>query len=652
MLRVVYSFVGVALLLVIALTGCDSENIVIGSGDMMAPTEVGAYIDTVRGFDKLVFFAIVDEYTTGLLLFGESDSLDYERIDGESDLFDRDDNIYSPTETFCKFYIDAESTSRKYFLVADGPSGQSETSDTIFVQPELHQNNSFNINFPEQSSTDVQIVTNVNWNPVLFANNYLVIANSLEFGSTLRWDIFLEEGRTSYSFGSYLYALWAKTPSDTLPGFTHIGLKVVAFDENHYGRVVSVPIDFTTGNEFSIPDATVLLPPENITPSSMTISWERSEIADFNYYQLFMNTIADFDTTGGISFTINDQDRISQIITGLQINTEYFFKLFVVDQAYNTSAASNEVSAFTSDQASAWNQTDWVQVGRGPQGIALTPDDQYLYVANIGENQVSVIETETNTIESEIAVGIDPVNVLPAPSGQYVYVSNWGSDNISILDHSSRTVVSTLEAGDGPSGMAISDNGNWLFVANSYSNTVYRYRTTDHQLISEYDVGERPQQIFLHPDADRLFVSNENSNTLSVISIAMGGIIETIEGFEKPYGIAYCSADERVFVANASEDVDYLSLVDDNGEYEISSNLQVGWRPFNLAIDDPGCLLYTTIFDADSDFITVLDLDTGVIVANVTVGYRPYDVKVSSDGSKIYVSNFWSNSISVIDYTP
>jgi YVTN family beta-propeller protein len=59
-------------------------------------------------------------------------------------------------------------------------------------------------------------------------------------------------------------------------------------------------------------------------------------------------------------------------------------------------------------------------VGYFPEGVAVTPDGKHAYVVNDGSNNVSVIDTATNTVEAAtLAVGNDPrgVGIVPPSPG-------------------------------------------------------------------------------------------------------------------------------------------------------------------------------------------------------------------------------------------
>jgi len=61
-----------------------------------------------------------------------------------------------------------------------------------------------------------------------------------------------------------------------------------------------------------------------------------------------------------------------------------------------------------------------------PAGLALSPDQKYLYVACNGDNSVAVIDIATKAVVCRVAVGYFPYAVTISNDGQRVMVSNWG----------------------------------------------------------------------------------------------------------------------------------------------------------------------------------------------------------------------------------
>jgi len=96
------------------------------------------------------------------------------------------------------------------------------------------------------------------------------------------------------------------------------------------------------------------------------------------------------------------------------------------------------------------------------------------YIPNFRSNNVSVIDTNTNTVVgSPIAVGINPIGVALTPDGRFVYVTNASSNTVSVIDHATNTVVgSPIPVGASPVGIAVTPDGGFAYVANVNSNTV------------------------------------------------------------------------------------------------------------------------------------------------------------------------------------
>src|SRR6202022_2589796 len=91
------------------------------------------------------------------------------------------------------------------------------------------------------------------------------------------------------------------------------------------------------------------------------------------------------------------------------------------------------------------------------------------YISNGGSNNVSVIDTETNTVVgSPLTVGSQPAGVAVTPDGKYAYVTNNGSNAISIIDTvTNRVLGSPITLGSQPAGIAITPDGKYAYVTNT-----------------------------------------------------------------------------------------------------------------------------------------------------------------------------------------
>jgi len=127
-----------------------------------------------------------------------------------------------------------------------------------------------------------------------------------------------------------------------------------------------------------------------------------------------------------------------------------------------------------------------VQVGTNPNGLALSPDGSFLYVANTGDNSISEFSVAgdgslTAINGSPIGETFNtPLGLLVDGSGQYLYVANNGSSNLAayaIGSDGSLSLLSNSPFGTGsqPSFIATDPKGKYLFVGNQSSAQIQSF---------------------------------------------------------------------------------------------------------------------------------------------------------------------------------
>ncbi len=227
-----------------------------------------------------------------------------------------------------------------------------------------------------------------------------------------------------------------------------------------------------------------------------------------------------------------------------------------------------------------------VKTGRYPFGIALSPDEKTVYLANVGMFEYSYIKTldkkrlketslkfpasaygsqemkegiKNDTLEvaglgdpnapesfsvwsidlsvnvpmvvSKVKTGVlvgEEVEGIPAVGGSspnslvatdnYVYVSNGNNDNISVISVKENKVVNNIELklderlgnlkGVIPFGLAISPDQKRLFVAEAGINAVAVIDIETQKVMGHIPTGWFPSKLRVTPDGKQLIVSN------------------------------------------------------------------------------------------------------------------------------------------------
>ena len=116
----------------------------------------------------------------------------------------------------------------------------------------------------------------------------------------------------------------------------------------------------------------------------------------------------------------------------------------------------------------------------------MTPDGTRIYAPNRFSNNVSVIDTATNTVIATIPAGTFPVNAAVTPNGSRVYVSNNSSNNVSVIDTATNTVIATVPVGSTPNGIAVTSDATQVYVSNFNGNTISRIATATNTVVGRW----------------------------------------------------------------------------------------------------------------------------------------------------------------------
>jgi YVTN family beta-propeller protein/VCBS repeat-containing protein len=284
-----------------------------------------------------------------------------------------------------------------------------------------------------------------------------------------------------------------------------------------------------------------------------------------------------------------------------------------------------------------------ITVGDGPVGVAVSPDGATAYVTTFGDDEVSVIDTATNTVIDTITVGDGPVHVAVSPNGDTVYVTNFTAGTVSVID-TDTNAVTTILVGNGvaPEGVAISPDGTSVYVANRIAGTVSVIDTTTN-MIGTITVGDSPARVTVSPDGETVYVVNIGDNTVSVIDTDTNMVTATIPVGVGPFGVAVSPDSATAYVTNASFNT--VSVID-TATHTVTATIPVGFAPEGVAVSPDGARVY--VANQFGGTVSVIDTATNTVTATIAVGDNPRGVAVSPDGTSVYVVNIGDGSVSVI----
>ena len=144
-----------------------------------------------------------------------------------------------------------------------------------------------------------------------------------------------------------------------------------------------------------------------------------------------------------------------------------------LNEFFTSNVDSDTVTAIEkSSDPSGWKETN-ISVGKGPEGIDISPDDKEVWAANSGDGTVSVIDTATSKVIHTFNVHTKHSNRLKFTNdGKLVLISDPATDELIIIDAATRKIVKQLNVGRGPGGILISPAGDTAYVALAGDNAV------------------------------------------------------------------------------------------------------------------------------------------------------------------------------------
>jgi YVTN family beta-propeller protein len=201
----------------------------------------------------------------------------------------------------------------------------------------------------------------------------------------------------------------------------------------------------------------------------------------------------------------------------------------VAPTAYVTNSQLNTVSVIQGTTLVATIP----HVGRGPTGIAITPDHRTAYVADYGflgqvAHTVTPIDLEHRTVGQPIDVGSGPLAIAITPDGTEAVVTLQGTSSrpghhVAIIDLASATVTARVDVGLNPESLAIAPDGTTAYVANFSSASVTPVNLMSSPPAAEPPIplpGVFPRAIAIAPDGQTAYVLDAEGSSIIPIALA------------------------------------------------------------------------------------------------------------------------------------
>jgi YVTN family beta-propeller protein len=113
-----------------------------------------------------------------------------------------------------------------------------------------------------------------------------------------------------------------------------------------------------------------------------------------------------------------------------------------------------------------WNGA-LIQVGQGPEGIAMSPDEKEIWVLNRADGSASIIDVQTKKVVQTVDLKTkDPLRITFTPDGARALISDASSGEMLVLDRVARKEIGRISnVGKQTHGIVVAPDGSLAYAA-------------------------------------------------------------------------------------------------------------------------------------------------------------------------------------------
>jgi YVTN family beta-propeller protein len=312
----------------------------------------------------------------------------------------------------------------------------------------------------------------------------------------------------------------------------------------------------------------------------------------------------------------------------------------------------------------------------------------YCFVANYDGHSIAAVDLTRFKTRTQIALDAAPSQILARPKTTKAYALAPSNGTIYELEASLLSITRRVKAGNDAVSMRISRSGDALWVLYRDPASLVEIPFETMRAGRRIRLASAPDDFDLSREADEACVVTRRDSTLALVSLSQATVTRTIHAATEP-SLARYRLDGRQVIAGSQNDRSLtfydvptgktivrlplalapreFCFTSDGGQLyvtgegmdavvsvfpyrtEIWETLLAGHAPGVMATAEPDKPpYYLLVANPGADTVTVLDVETGKLVALVTVGSQPRQIILTPNREYALVLNENSGDMAVI----
>ena len=253
---------------------------------------------------------------------------------------------------------------------------------------------------------------------------------------------------------------------------------------------------------------------------------------------------------------------------------------------------------------------------------------------------VSVIDMATQKEVRRIPTLREPHHLILSPDGRSLLVGDTTGNQIMFLDPNTGEVQQRVPVTD-PYQLAFSPNGKFLTVNGLARNQVDVYDAATMKLVKRFPVVATPSHLAYSPDSSFVFVSLQDSDKLAAFDLRTMTPKWTVPVGKTPAGVLWLNG--KVLVADMG--TDYIAVVDpETGK--VLEHVETGKGAHNLFLSPDRKILWVN--NRAGGTTVSMDAATLKPIRTYAIPGGPDDMDFAPNG-KIWITRRWAEKVAVLD---
>lgn len=233
--------------------------------------------------------------------------------------------------------------------------------------------------------------------------------------------------------------------------------------------------------------------------------------------------------------------------------------IYVLNQGDNSVTVFNPAGPAVTGTITTANR-----LGQNPVSATASLDGNWIFIVTqgdgVGPGTLDIISAGSATIAGSVSLGVQPTFSMIDPNLNRLYVANTGDNTVSVFDTTSVApgppatipLLATVPVGTGPIGVAALPDGSMFYVANSGSDnvTVVSAHSFSPLTTVALPAGANPVWIASEPTSSKIYVADKGASETTIIQTVNNTITQNIPAPSQITNCHVCALQQPVMIVS------------------------------------------------------------------------------------------------------